>query len=212
MPQLLIFGDSDTYGFGDIEGGWVAKLRRYLDDKIIKSNFELYYLTYNLGVSGDTSTDLLDRIKNEIEPRLKDNEEAIILIAIGVNDTALSKENNSNRVPIDKYKKNIEKIIKISKKFSNKIITIGLLPTDESKTNPVHWSPDISYLNEEIKKYDTVLKEVSKNEEVIFIDIFSKMEEKEYKNLIVDGLHFGKEGHEYIYNIIIKELTKNKII
>ena len=33
MGRILIFGDSITYGAWDKEGGWVQRLRKFLDER-----------------------------------------------------------------------------------------------------------------------------------------------------------------------------------
>lgn len=38
MVQILFFGPSTTYGAWDSEGGYVQRLRKYLDKKVIDSN------------------------------------------------------------------------------------------------------------------------------------------------------------------------------
>ncbi|MDP3998378.1 MAG: hypothetical protein Q8P89_02085 [bacterium] len=68
--HILAFGTSTTYGAWDIEGGWVQRLRRFLDEKIITANYEHDYFVYNLGVSGDKSADILERFETETKARL----------------------------------------------------------------------------------------------------------------------------------------------
>ena len=84
--RIFCFGDSITYGKWDAEHcGWVQRLRRFLD-----KNWEIYgdNLVYNLGVSGDTTKNLLTRFEFEIEQRLKEEkEEVLIIFYIGINDS-----------------------------------------------------------------------------------------------------------------------------
>jgi lysophospholipase L1-like esterase len=40
--RLLIFGDSITYGAWDIEGGWAARLRKFLDGKTLTDLFNSF--------------------------------------------------------------------------------------------------------------------------------------------------------------------------
>ena len=60
--QFFIFGDSITYGVIDREGGWANRLRKYLDARTLDSNGKDLFMLYNLGISGDTSADLLARL------------------------------------------------------------------------------------------------------------------------------------------------------
>ena len=71
MPQILIFGDSIIYGAWDREGGWAARLRKFLDEKTLTEE-DFYCLVYNLGISGDTTEDLLERFEFETEQRIKE--------------------------------------------------------------------------------------------------------------------------------------------
>ena len=82
MTHVLIFGDSITYGAWDREGGWAKRLRSFLDEKQL-SDSNIFYTTYNLGISGENTDDLLKRIDSEIKPRLDESEETVIIFAIG---------------------------------------------------------------------------------------------------------------------------------
>lgn len=81
-----MFGHSITQGFWDTEGGWVQRLRKFLDEKSLKQPEEYYFEVYNLGVSGNDSRQLLDRFDDELEARLFDEDETLIIFQIGAND------------------------------------------------------------------------------------------------------------------------------
>ena len=66
--NVLIFGDSITWGAYDPEqGGWATRLRNYFEEK--DNDIDVY----NLGISGDTTADLLERIEIEAKSRVCDN-------------------------------------------------------------------------------------------------------------------------------------------
>ena len=89
MSQILIYGDSITYGAWDTEqGGWVARLRKFLDNKADEDE-KYYYLVYNLGISGNNSTDILSRFEFEAKQRVREEGETIIIFALGTNDSQL---------------------------------------------------------------------------------------------------------------------------
>jgi hypothetical protein len=50
--KILVFGDSIAYGDYDKEGGWVIRLRKFLDERQLDS-----YETYNLGIPIDETTE-----------------------------------------------------------------------------------------------------------------------------------------------------------
>ncbi len=70
--KILIFGDSIAYEAWDREDGWVTRLRKFVDDKILSAPEEdnYYHHIYNLGISGDTSTGVLNRFHAEMNARL----------------------------------------------------------------------------------------------------------------------------------------------
>jgi len=205
MTRILVFGDSITYGACDKEGGWVQRLRKFLD-----KNYK-DYLVYNLGVSGNNSKDLLERFEFETKQRLKEDEETIIIFAIGINDSQFVHSKGNHRVPIDKFKDNIQKLIKLAQKFSSKIIFVGLTPVDEAKTTPIPWNTDKSYKNEYIEQYNQTIKETCREEKIYFIEIFEKLKGTDYQKLLEDGLHPNSDGHQRIFEIVKEFLIKKHL-
>src|SRR3989344_2210257 len=125
MTTLLVFGTSTVYGAWDSEGGWVQRLRRYLDEKQL-ANPELYYIVYNLGVSGDTSRDVLERFDSETKNRLEgSNDEIVIVLAIGSNDSIVNNKTNKTNIPIEDFSSNVEQLILKAKKYADKVIFVG---------------------------------------------------------------------------------------
>ncbi len=211
MTRILIFGDSITYGAWDREGGWVQRLRKFLDEKNLTEP-DVYYLIYNLGVSGNTSEDLLERFEFETKQRLKEHERTIIVFAIGLNDSQFVHSKSSHRVPIDRFKDNIQKLIKLARKISSKIIFVGLTPVDEDKTTPIPWDDDKSYKNRYIEKYNEVIKKACKENRIYFIEIFEKLKSFDYQELLEDGLHPNSNGHEKIFEIVKDFLIENGLV
>jgi len=209
--QILIFGDSIAYGAWDEEGGWVERLKVFTNNKSIESKFEYYCAVYNLAIDGETTENLLERLDFEIRQRAR-GEEIISLFAIGLNDSAVINMENIEKVPPERFRQNIEKIISISNKYSLKIIFSGLLPVDESIVDPIPWSKSKSYKNGSIKKYNDILKSACRDNKIDFIELFEKFEKPEVEELLVDGVHPSSKGHEKIFEIVSGYLKKKKII
>ena len=65
--RILAFGDSITLGMWDYEaGGWVNRIGRALGVTSRKNPEDDSTTIYNLGVSGNSSREILERFENEI--------------------------------------------------------------------------------------------------------------------------------------------------
>jgi acyl-CoA thioesterase I len=196
--NICIFGDSITYGAFDPEkGGWANRVRLHLDGK---DDFDDE--VYNLGISGDNSEGLLERFYSETKFR----EPGFLIFAIGINDSQYIISENQNRIPIERFEQNIKELITKSRKIADKILFVGLTPVDENKTTPIPWNTDKMYKNEYVEKYNNKIKEICENDRIYFIDIFSEMTKKDYKAMLIDGLHPNEEGHKWMADQITKEL------
>ncbi len=196
---ICIFGDSITWGAVDSEnGGWVARLRHYFE----ANNNDI--AVYNQGVSGDNTDDLLVRFKIECIAR----EPQIIIFAIGINDSQYIMTKDNPRVSIEKFQNNLVELINQAKNFSNKIIFIGLTKVDESKVMPIPWSKEKFYDNDNIAKYNLVIKGVSAEYNLLFLDMFDLLE----MNDLDDGLHPNSEGHKKMFLKIKEFLQANRIV
>lgn len=205
---IICFGDSITYGNWDPEGGWVGRLRKYLDTKSLSAYTgedlysKFYTLTYNLGIPGDTSTGLFARFENELIPRFNPNEETIILFAIGINDSRFYISKNQFETDIEAFGQNIWDMWEIARQYTEDVAFIGLTPVDEDRTNPLFWETDAVYKNEFIEKYNDVIKEFCDYRQIPFIDIFSKMKNMNLHQLMEDGIHPNGKCYQIIEEII----------
>lgn len=113
--SICIFGDSITWGANDLEkGGWVERLKIYILEKYDVS-------VYNLGISGDTTHEVLQRIGVE----LKAPDPQVVVFAIGINDSQYLRNEKTIRVPIEKFKEKIHALYTIAVRFSEKIVAEG---------------------------------------------------------------------------------------
>ncbi|HBI17279.1 MAG: hypothetical protein UR60_C0022G0033 [Candidatus Moranbacteria bacterium GW2011_GWF2_34_56] len=200
MEKIInIFGDSIVCaGYVD-EGGWVSRLRNYLE----KNNTE-EATVYNLGVNGNDTDGLLKRFKIENEARTPD----LIIIAIGTNDACYLKSKNDNYVPLERFKDNLLEIIKQAKEFTSEIIFVGPTIVDESKTMPNIWSDDEFMDNKNIKNYNDKIKEICQKNDLLFIEMIDLLNEEDLE----DGLHPNSKGHEKMFLRIKDFLVENKIV
>lgn len=205
MANILIFGDSIAYGCWDEKGGWAQQLKNDVDRTIISSQFTNDHFVYPLGIPGDTTYSLLQRFKQETDARIVPHEESTILFSIGINDSIFNNKMNSFITPLWKFKNNVETLANTAQRYTKKTIFIGLTPVDESKVNPMSWLPECSYRNEFIAEYNTALQDVCVKNDMLFINIFAEWKKKEYKKLLIDGIHPNREGH----SVLFEEIKKN---
>lgn len=121
---------------------------------------------------------------------------------------------DSVETPADDFGKNIIKTINICRKYAKKIIFVGEMPANESRTAPTIWSDTEYFTNKNIKKYDEIMKAVCEKEKVLFLELFDKWVGMDYRKLLdaKDGLHPNSEGHEIIFKTVKDLLLKEKII
>lgn len=191
--NILIFGDSITWGAYDPEqGGWVTRLRNYFEAKDNDTD------VYNLGISGDATADLLNRVEVEAKSR----EPNLIIFAIGINDAQFIHSTNGLRVSPDEFQQNLAKLLAIAKKFTDKVVFVGLSKVDESKTTPIPWNTDKSYTNENIERLDNAIKKFCEDNKLKFIPMESVVGNDD----LIDGLHPNTQGHIKIFNQMKSEV------
>ena len=185
---ICIFGDSIVWGASDCEkGGWVDSLKNYLMDDDID--------VYNLGISGNTTEDLLERFDAEAEARNPD----IVIFAIGINDSlSLDKDG------LIKFQKNISLLANKAKKLTDKIIFIGLTSVDESRTTSyLSEETGEAYNNQSIGEYDEIIKSFCEDNNLIFVDVLGLLINDVD---LCDGLHPSSIGHKKMFKRIKEEI------
>jgi len=198
MATICVFGDSTAWGAWDLErGGWVNRLWLFLADKDQDINL------YNLSISGGTTETILARFEAEAKIREAD----MFIFQTGGNDAAYEYREGNYLVLSDKFKANIEEIIKKAKQITDKIIFVGFNNVNEIKTKPVLWR-DIYYTNDNIKKYNEIIKEVCVEQKVLFLDVFGLLSNDD----LDDGVHPNSDGHNKIFKKVKNFLTENNFI
>ncbi|MCK5412934.1 MAG: hypothetical protein KAI57_01020 [Candidatus Pacebacteria bacterium] len=207
MARILVFGDSIVFGNWDEQGGWANRLKNFYIKESL-NNSDYYYMVYNIGVSGDTSKELLERFEYEIQHRLweredtGEKEEIIIVISIGKNDAAFVKSKNCFNITLDNFNLNVKKILIIAKKYSAKVVFIGPACVDEKRTKPAKWDFNIEYGNREIEGYNEIIRHCCDSIGVHFVNMYEEFRKLDYKELLEDGVHPNSIGHKKMFEII----------
>lgn len=198
--NICIFGDSITWGaFLPFRGAWANLLRNYLE------SLNKMIAVYDLGIDTNTTRDLLERFEVEAKVR-KPN---MVIFAVGINDSAYRKTRNSTLVPADEFQKNIEKLIAMAGKFTDKILFVGLAKGDDSNTVPLPRSmTGKCYDKENVKKYNDAIKLICSKKNVKFVDIFGLLNDEDFD----DGLHPNLGGHQKIFEAVRRALKTEDFV
>jgi lysophospholipase L1-like esterase len=212
MTRVLVFGSSVDHGFWGEEGGWVQRLRRDLDRYSMED--EKDYSLYNLSISGDTTERILERMENEIEARENHEDLHIYLEIGGINDSQIELETEENWIPLEKYQKNIKKIVEIAREKAQEVVLFTGRPVDKSKVYPMPWKETHGYTNPEAERYTRILREVAQEEEELpLIDFFNELDRETWiEEKLYDGVHPNTEGHEELYMIAKNQLKQKNLL
>ena len=205
--KILVFGDSITYGQRDLEmGGWVNRLRLALahDSSITSCH------VFNMGISGQSTTEILERLERECAGRVLDDANNIIVIAAGINDTQILEGEIVNDE--EAFMSNVRSLIEIAKSFTDKVIYLGLTPVDDSRTDPVYWDRTRAWKSELVESYDTIISEICSDMGVRYVYVYDQIDAATNE----DGLHPSEAGHiilaEIMGNVIYDYLKKASVV
>ena len=183
--RICFIGDSFVNGTGDPKYlGWTGRI-------CVAASGQTPDITYyNLGVRGETSTDIETRLFSEISCRLPHYCDGRIVFSFGVNDTYF--ENGKTRVLLDKSIENLRYILK-SAKEKVPVLMIGPPPVID-----VERTIRIATLSDQFSKVCSELN-------VPYLDICTPLEKSEIwiKELTEnDGSHPRAAGYTELAKIV----------
>lgn len=203
--RVLIFGDSITQGFYDEKGGWATRLvNQYLGQEVTG---EINAPTlFNLGISGDTTQNLLDRFESEATARIDKTGKNAIVFAIGTNDT-IYRENEFDSTA-DEYRQKLDSLYNIASAYSDKLLFVSLFPIVDELLQPFPWSSSGKcYSTERMKLFNDTLTTFCQDKRLRLVDLWTVFEQQsDLKSLFFDGIHPNHEGHQVIADIVRPEL------
>lgn len=194
--RICVFGDSIVRGYYDHEmGGWAQRLQQFFMQ-------EEEFSVYPLGISGDTTSDLLKRCAVELSARRPE----FIIFAIGINDAA--RYRSEPCCSVGDFEHNIQKLYEIADSFDCTVIFVGLTRVTEVQSTPVSWDADISYYNNDIDMYDASIKKIAHEKKCLFVDMRDVLTD----NDLEDGVHPDTDGHIKIYEKMMQFFVEHNII
>src|SRR3989304_10554411 len=158
---ICIFGDSVVHA-SFMKVGWVDLFRQYLEKKYPNDSIEIY----NLGISGNTSEDILKRFEAEILAR----DTTSIIIAVGVNDSGYIQDPSNPIVRKEQFALNLKKLVDTAFKYTQDITFIGLVLGDDSILQPFPGSSSgKAYRKDLVETYDEIIKKVAEKNSCKYI-------------------------------------------
>jgi lysophospholipase L1-like esterase len=199
--RVLAVGDSLVYGYGDtVGGGWVERLRRQWMAQ------EDGHVLYNLGVRGDRTHQVAERLEGEFRYRgeLRNRVPDVIILSVGVNDSArLRRPNGRLFTEFETYQLEIENLLDKAQQLCP-VYFVGMVPVDEEKMPFIN----CFYFNHfDQYRYKEVTKKACQSRNIPYLDIFDlwlgRGENYVKSRLINDGLHPNVKGYESLYEDIL---------
>ncbi|HFI2692743.1 SGNH/GDSL hydrolase family protein [Streptococcus suis] len=224
--HYVALGDSLTEGVGDTtgQGGFVPLLAQSLTNDY---GYEVDY--QNFGISGNTSNQILKRMKEKQELKLALQEANLLTITVGGNDLRKVIIKNIANLklstfdkPAKEYGKRLESIIQVARKDnpSLPIYVVGIY-------NPFFLSlPELTEMQVIVDKWNTTTEEtVAKYENVYFVGIndllyrglegeagISQLNQSQSNNLLFeeDQFHPNNTGYEIIKKAVLEKMNETE--
>lgn len=197
--NILVFGDSITYGYYDNKGGWAKRLYKIYN----QDNDSLFK---NFSLPGATSKDAIIQLKRAIDLKLLETNNLKVIFAYGLNDSAAGF---MDYISVDAFRENTLKIIELMGNYNLDTIFIGLTIVDESIEDGFGGLP--FYSNKNIELYNEVLKSTCQQFKIPFVDLYGPclQEKDKYFTYLDDGIHPNDRGHKFILEQVLEEMKGN---
>lgn len=189
----------------------MQRLRTFLDRRALeKQEEELVSEVLNLGIPGETSEELLERFEPELKRRLWEEEKQVVIIQIGANDIQRLVEEDRIRVPKERYRENLHRIIDKADEYSDHIFLVSELYTAIEGSIP--WAEEKALSDERLGEYVDIQRELCQERDIEIIDLRSLREKDEWIEMLEDGSHPDNEGHRLIFEQVRNRLLDQGLI
>jgi len=175
-PAVVAFGDSLSAGFGADPG---KSYPDFLQKEIDRRGYR--YRVVNAGVSGDTTTDGLERVGT-----LTALKPVIVIVEFGGND-------GLRGLPVSTTRANLEQIIAVLQKAGAKVVLAGM-------TLPPNYGPDY------IRSFEAVYHDLAKNYRVPLIPFLLRGVGGHADLMQRDGIHPTGEGNRIVARNVMETL------
>jgi len=175
-PVIVAFGDSLTAGFG-VDAG--LSFPDYLQKELDAAGYR--YRVVNEGVSGDTSSGGVERIRTVLAGKPR-----VVILELGAND-------GLRGIPVAKTRANLDLIITELRKAGVKVLLAGI-------TLPRNYGPDY------IKEFDRIYPELARKHRVPLLPFLLDGVALHPDLMQKDGLHPLAPGNRIVAGNVMKAL------
>ena len=200
--KVVALGDSLIYGYGDhVGGGWVERLRRQW-----MSPDGDGHILYNLGIRGDRTQQVLQRLEREFSCRgeLRKRVPDLILLSVGVNDSSrISKPDGRLYTNFEQFKQQINLLLDSAQSLCP-VLFVGMTPVNEGK---MPFANCLYYNHFDQYRYKEATLQACQQRNIPYLDIFdlwlSRGTDWINSQLSEDGLHPNVSGYQTLFSDIM---------
>lgn len=182
--QFCFIGDSFVAGIGDETAlGWTGRLAARASAAGIPAT------AYNLGVRGNTSSDILARCRGEVDARRSPKRQTLVVLSMGVNDT--TQVDGRARIPLEDSCANLELLLEMF--ADDPVLVVG----------PPAVSDDAQ--NKQIRELTERYRSVCRGRGIPFVQVFHALElDPVWRRQVLegDGAHPRSEGYAALYELV----------
>eukprot|EP00548_Thalassiothrix_antarctica_P003873 CAMPEP_0194134068 /NCGR_PEP_ID=MMETSP0152-20130528/4146_1 /TAXON_ID=1049557 /ORGANISM="Thalassiothrix antarctica, Strain L6-D1" /LENGTH=262 /DNA_ID=CAMNT_0038829607 /DNA_START=161 /DNA_END=949 /DNA_ORIENTATION=- len=205
-PKILLLGDSLTQIGWD---GWVGELAHVYQRRadVINRGMSGYNTQWYLDYA--SSSDVWNQGKNDVR---------LITIFFGANDASHPELNPHHHIPVQEFESNLERLLMLCEEHYGKEVGILFLTAP-----PVVHKQRLAYQKQRYgdkatgnlernltlsESYADATLRVATKHNKPSIHLWKEMQdEKEWESLFTDGLHFSKEGNQFVAKSITKQIA-----
>ena len=177
-PAIVAFGDSLSAGFGvDAGHSYPDFLQKELDRRSLR------YRVVNAGISGNTSSDGLDRIDQVIALH-----PSVVVVEFGAND-------GLRGFPVAHTRANLEQMVSALQKAGARVVLAGM-------TLPPNYGADY------IRSFSAIFPELAKKYKVALVPFLLEGVAGDKRYMQADGLHPNVEGNRRVAENAMRTLEK----
>jgi acyl-CoA thioesterase-1 len=200
-PVVVALGDSITRG--ERPGVKAAETFAALLEAKLKEK-QIAVKVVNAGIGGERTDGGLSRLDKAVLA----HSPKVVLIMYGTNDSYVERGQKESRLPVEKYRENLVKLVDAIRKSGGEPILMTEPRWAPGQKNGLNEDP-----NERLEKYLEVCRAVAKDKKVKLVDHYAHWQKAEaagtkIRDWTTDGCHPNPQGHREMADLILPTLTE----